>query len=128
MQQNRQQLTYRLGALCYALWGILHIVAAYRVYALGAMQEAGMVQGRLYQDAWNLAYIALFSLVVAVVYNWRNSLWGYWLNLCTISATDIGFIVLLLLPGYSTDWLGPILWILGAMLSTIGILTAPRTS
>jgi hypothetical protein len=126
MLQNKNQAAYRLGAVFYVLWGLLHIIAAVRAYQLGAAQEPGMVQGKLYQNAWNMGYLALFSIVIAVVFNWRNSLTGYWLNLITVSVTDIGFIVLLLIPGYSTDLIGPVLWLLGAVFSTIGIRTAPQ--
>lgn len=128
MFENTAKIAYRLGAVCYAVWGVLHILAALSIYQLGAEQAAGLVQGRLYQGAWNMLYLALFSIVVAVGFNWRNSWLGYWLNLFTVSATDIGFITFVLLPGYSTDILGPILWILGVIFSTIGILKAPRTA
>jgi len=122
------KLAYRLGAVFYVLWGLLHILAALRVGQLGSTLDAGEIQGKVYQDAWNLGYIAAFSVVIAVLFNWRNSQLGYWLNLITISFTDIGFIILLYLPGYSTDILGPILWILGAIFSTIGYRSAPRTA
>jgi len=128
MSQNAKQITHRLGAVFYVLWGVLHIYAVYLIYVLGTTQEPGMVQGRLYQDAWNLLYLSIFVIVVAVVYNWRNSSLGYWLNLITVSVTDIGFVVLILVPGYSTDILGPILWILGAIFSTIGFLINPKTA
>jgi hypothetical protein len=98
------------------------------VVQLGGTLDVGEIQGKVYQDAWNLGYLALFSVVIAIGFNWRNSLLGYWLNIVTISVTDIGFIILLFIPGYSTDILGPILWLLGAIFSTIGILTAPRTT
>lgn len=124
---TRTSWTYRVGAIFYTLWGLLHLIAAWRGYQLGAEQNAGLVQGRLYQGAWNMAIIAVLAVAIAVIFNWRNSQTGYWLNLFLISATDIGFIVLLLIPGYSMDIIGPILWLLGLILSTIGFLTAPRS-
>jgi len=45
-----------VGAICYALWGSLHLQAAYAVYHMGAALEPGMVQGRVFQDAWNLLF------------------------------------------------------------------------
>ena len=114
----------RIGAVLYILWGILHIVAAYKVFALGQTLEQGMVQGRLYQDAWNLLFFALFGIVVAVLYNWKNSKIGYWLNLVVISVADIGFIITVLMPGYLPLFpgaLGPILWLLALTFSTIAI-------
>ena len=82
----------QIGAVFYVFWGLLHLYAAFQVYKLGTRQAAGMVQGRLYQAAWNLAFFAVAVTVVAVVYNWNNSLAGYWLNLVMASVTDIGFI------------------------------------
>ena len=120
----------RIGAVLYVLWGILHIVAAYKVFALAQTLEQGMIQGRLYQDAWNLLFFALFGIVVAVLYNWNNSKNGYWLNLVVISAGDIGFIITVLLPGYLPLFpgaLGPILWLLALTFSTIAISKAKNT-
>jgi len=110
----------RIGAVLYILWGVLHIVAAYKVYTLG----------RIYQGAWNLLFFALFGIVVAVLYNWKNSKFGYWLNLIVVSVGDIGFIVIILLPGYLPFFpgsLGPIIWLLALAFSTLGILKAAST-
>ena len=114
----------KLVAVVYVLWGLLHIAAARKVYLLGQTLEPGMVQGRIYQDAWNLLFFALFAIVVAVALNWKNSRMGYWLNLVVVSATDIGFIVAILIPGYLPLFpgtVGPILWIIALALSTIAI-------
>jgi hypothetical protein len=116
---------YQIGAILYVAWGLLHLLAAYQVYKLGSRQAAGMIQGRIYQSAWNLAFFAVFVSVVAVVYNWNNSPLGYWLNLLATSATDIGFIVFVLAPGYlplRPGILGPALWVLAAIFSTLGLL------
>jgi hypothetical protein len=117
----------RLGAISYVLWGILHIEAARRLYMLGQSLDPGMLQGRIFQSAWNLLFFALFGIVVAVVWNWRNSRSGYWMNLVVVSAGDIGFILFLLLPGY-IPWmpggLGPLLWILALAFSTLGLMKA----
>ena len=116
---------HQIGTILYVLWGLLHLVAAFQVYKLAARQAAGMLQGRLYQSAWNLAFFAVFVIVVAVIFNWNNSPVGYWLNLVTTSATDIGFIIFVLAPGYAPlkpGALGPVLWILAAIFSTLGWL------
>ena len=114
----------RIGSILYVLWGVLHIVAAFKVYTLGQSLEPGMVQGRILQDAWNLLFVALFGSVVAIKYNWRNSKLGYWLNLVVVSAADIGFIIYLLIPGYLPlvpGALGPFLWLLALAFSTAAI-------
>jgi hypothetical protein len=84
-----------------------------------------MVQGRIYQNALNLASFAIIVIVIAVVYNWENSSLGYWLNLVLASITDIGFIIYILMPGYlplRPGVLGPLLWILATVFSTLGII------
>jgi hypothetical protein len=113
----------RSGAITYVLWGLLHVEAARRVMMLGQSLEPGMVQARIYQGAWNLLFFALFGIVVAVWMNWKNNRTGYWLNLVVVSVGDIGFILLVLAPGYlplMPGALGPALWILALILTTIG--------
>ena len=117
----------KLGAVTYVLWGLLHIQAARLVYMLGNSLEPGMVQGRVFQDGFNLLFFALFGIVVAVMFNWKNSRLGYWLNLVVVSAADIGFIVYVLMPGYVPlvpGGLGPLLWVLAVIFSTLGIRRA----
>jgi hypothetical protein len=114
----------RTGSVLYVLWGILHVVAAFKVYTLGQSLEPGMIQGRIFQDAWNLLFFALFGMAVAIKYNWFNSKLGYWLNLVVISAADIGFVIFLLIPGYiplMPGALGPLLWLLALAFSTVAI-------
>ena len=114
----------RIGAVLYFLWGLLHIVAAFKLYSLGQTLEQGMLQGRIFQGAWNLLFFAVFGIVVAVLYNWKNNQMGYWLNLVVVSATDVGFIITILLPGYLPVFpgaIGPILWLLALVFTTVGI-------
>ena len=114
------------GALFYLLWGLLHLVASFQVFKLGRGQDSGMVRGRLYQNAWNLASIAIAVVVIAVVYNWNNSPLGYWLNVGMTSITDIGFILFIVVPRYLPlrfSLPGPALWILAVIFSTLGFLS-----
>jgi hypothetical protein len=115
----------RIGAVFYILWGLLHLIAAQKVYILGQALESSMVQGRIYQDAFYLLFFALFGIVVAVKFNWKNNKLGYWLNTVIISSADIGFIVTVLMPGYIPLFpgsLGPIVWLIALVLTTIGML------
>ena len=116
----------KLGSITYVLWGILHIEAARKVYVLGQTLDPGMVQGRIFQDAWNLLFFAIFGIAVGVFLNWKNSRFGYWLNLIVVSAGDIGFIIFILIPGYvpiMPGALGPILWVMAVIFSSIGIMS-----
>jgi hypothetical protein len=114
-----------IGTVFYMAWGGLHLVAAYRLKQMGSEMEPGIVKGRLLQSAWNLMCAAIVVLAVAAAFNWQNSALGYWLNLTVASLTDIGFIIFILVPAYVPLWpgsLGPVLWILAALFSTLGIL------
>ena len=37
-----QKIFYRAGAISYVIWGLLHLEAARKVYALGSTLEPGM--------------------------------------------------------------------------------------
>lgn len=113
---------FQIGAVLYVLWGLLHLLVAFQVYKLGSSLEPGMVRARVYQNAWNLAFLAAFVIVIALVYNWKDDPLGYWLNLVAASITDIGFIFFILVPGHlplRRGILGPALWILALVFSTL---------
>lgn len=115
----------RVGAIAYVIWAILHFQAAWKVYELGKSMPPGMAGGRVLQDAWNLFCFALFATIAAVGFNWRNDVRGWWINLAVVSATDIGFIAYVLVPGYMPLWpglLGPIFWLVGLVFSTEALL------
>ena len=99
---------------------------AYSVYVLGRSLGSSMVQGRLYQDAWNLLFFSVIGISVAGTLNWRNSVWDYWINFATVGIADTGFIFFVLVPGYAPVWpgiLGPVFWVLAMIFSTIALLT-----
>jgi len=114
----------QIGSFLYVIWGLLHIQAAYEAFLLGTNLNQGLVQGKIFQDAWNLLFFALFSIIISIVYNWKNKVIGYWLNLIVVSVADVGFIIFILIPGH-VDFipgiLGPIFWITAAIFSSIGI-------
>lgn len=117
-------MMHRIGAVLYLLWGLLHIKAAIATYQLGATLEPGLVQGRVYQDAWNLVFFAISVSVIAMLLNWRNSRLGFWLNLGIASVTDIGFIIHVLAPGYIPmipGIAGPVLWVFAVMFTAVAI-------
>jgi hypothetical protein len=55
-----------------------------------------MVQGRVLQDAWNLLFFSIIAISVAATLNWRNSVWGYWINFATLGIADTGLIFFVL--------------------------------
>ncbi|PYT82372.1 MAG: hypothetical protein DMG40_06340 [Acidobacteria bacterium] len=93
------------------IWACLHPLAAYSVYGLGRSLDSSVVQGRLFQDAWNLLFFSVIGISVAARLNWRNSVWGYWINFVTVGLAGTGFIFFVLVPGYTPVWpsiLGPV--------------------
>ena len=124
-------MMHRIGAVMYIIWGVLHVNAALKVYELGGTVDPGMVQGRLFQGAWNLLVFAVVAVAVAAWLNWRNSRSGYWINLVAVSATDVGFIWFVLMPGYlpmMPGVLGPVFWVLGVIFTTIGLRKEETTA
>jgi len=114
----------KLGSSVYVLWGLLHLAAAVDEFSLGGSVEPGLVQGKLYQGAWNLLFFALASILIAVFLNWKNSRLGYWLNLSVVSVADIGFLIFVFFPGYAPvipTIFGPVLWITAAILTSIAV-------
>ena len=113
---------HKIGAVLYAVWGLLHLKASQMTYQLGFTMEDGLEQARVLQDAFNLGWIAVFAIVVALWLNWRNHRAGYWINFVVVGLVDIGFIVHVLAPGkvpMMPGVLGPVTWLLAALFSTL---------
>jgi hypothetical protein len=70
----KSNLFAKLGAVAYVLWGLLHLNAARLVWQAGQGLETGFIQGRILQLSWDLLFFAIFSIVVALAMNWKNSL------------------------------------------------------
>ncbi len=112
----------RLGAVVYVLWGIAHVAFAVVSYKAALAMPFSDVQGRLLQNAWNVFFLAIAVIGVAIAFNWRNNAWGYWINLAIASIGDIGFIIFLIVPGHVPVFppiLILLLWIIAAALTTV---------
>jgi hypothetical protein len=93
---------------------------------LGRSLHLSVVRGRVFQDAWNLLFFSIIAISAAATLNWRNSVWGYWINFAIVGIADTGFILFVLVPGYAPAWpgiLGPVFWMLATIFSTIALLT-----
>ena len=114
-------MLHRIGAGFYGLWGQLHLLAALDGFRL-AGSEDGLVSGKLMQNSWNLAAVSILAVYIAWKMNWKNDRHGYWYNLVLVSVADIGFVIFILLPGYIAMWpgaMGPLLWLLGVLFTTL---------
>ncbi len=113
----------KIGALFYVLWGLLHYTAAYGVYQVGLSVPSGIVQGRLFQEAFYLVAFATSGIVVAITMNWHNTRAGFGLNALILAVGDIPFILFVLFPGYAPFWpgiSGPALWVAGMIFTGLG--------
>lgn len=137
--------SYRWGAIFYILWGIMHVMFAAQIFLLntgdstftvvqGVYSDSGpartpevlgsVIEALMNQHAWNLFWFGAFAAVVGVLFNWRNNVCGYWVNLVVVSMADIGFIGAILVLGYVDVMVGiwgPVLWVLAVIFSTVGI-------
>lgn len=144
-----KKYAHKIGAVFYVLWGILHIFGGGAILtaessgAQLAMFGTAMPAELLPQDpgqvvhaglsfhAFNLAWLGIFAALVGIFLNWKNSRVGYWLNLGVVGAADIGLFIFLLIPGYmalADGFLGPLLWLLAFLFSTIGLFKSPALS
>jgi hypothetical protein len=106
----------RIGALCYAAWGVFHVQVAYDIYRLG-LPLTGIAQGRMYQLSAYMLTLSLFVIGVGVLLNWRNSRVGFWLNLGVAGWADGVWVLVVVLPGYvglARGLIPPAIFIAGA--------------
>lgn len=74
-------------------------------------------------------FFSIIAIAVAVTLNWKNSIWGYWINFITVGIADTGFVLFVILPGHMPVWpgiLGPVIWVLAVIFSTIGLLARDK--
>lgn len=121
----------RIGAIAYALWSVLHVVLGVtRLADRAADGSLAEATGRLAQGHWTLLYLGVFGLILSW-FNRKNSAVAYWVAAFIISAEDIGF---LLFPvwqggtGFPASAIGPGLWIIGLVCTTIAYVSAPRSA
>ena len=143
-----KKYAHKIGAGFYVLWGILHIgFGATMLYKLSAEGGTGVLavvgtaiplgdlpqsltgieNGLLGHHSWNILWFGIFAIVVGIILNWKNDRTGYWVNLSVVGLSDLGFIVAIMIPGYialADGIMGPILWILAFIFSTIGVLNS----
>ncbi|WP_282607758.1 hypothetical protein [Pelagibius sp. Alg239-R121] len=113
------------GALCFILWGLLHVVgggavlialsgsvdAGFAFYSSsenGHSALAGAILGCL---AYGFVWVGAVVVYVGARRNWKNSESGLLLNTTLVGFTETGLVFFLLLPGF-VGWLEAIAGIL----------------
>lgn len=124
---------HRIGAVAYILWGLWHFRPVARLWEMGGdLAEPAGIGLRLQQGAFHILFFALCAIVVGAWLNWRNSRGGYWINLLAIGWTEVGLFWLFILPGYfpwlPSGWVGPFLWVLAVVATTLGLRWCPATT
>lgn len=125
--RSEGNIAAKIGGAVYVAWGVLHLVAAWGIHVLAASLPPGIAYGRMEQACWHLVIFALLTMALGISLNWRNDKAGYWINLVVVAAVDLGFILLLVVPGYIAasvgSLAGPIVYVVAAVFSTIGRLS-----
>jgi hypothetical protein len=128
--RSEGNIAAKIGGALYVVWGALHLVAAWGIHVLAVSLPPGISYGRMEQASWNLAVFALLAMALGVSLNWRNDKAGYWINLVTVAVVDLGFVLLIVIPGYVpvsvAALAGPIVYVVAAIFSTIGRLLSRR--
>lgn len=136
---------HKIGAVFYLLWGVIHIIGGSTILfqedsslqiamqataiPFGEFQEYsnGALHGILSYHAFNIVWFGAFAIIIAVLYNWKNNSFGYWLNLLVLGVIELGLLFFLLIPGYmswSDGGIGLSLFLIAAVFSTIGMRTS----
>jgi hypothetical protein len=119
------QATGRLGAVAFALWGLLHVALGVSMIAEGLSE--GLTGSEL--EAESLMFFSLATVIgtasalVAVVLNWQNSAFGFWLNVLLVVPVDIALVVVLIRPGHIDaigGAVGPAVALVAIVLASIG--------
>lgn len=105
----------RIGAIAFALWGILHIagsgfilaalasggpVAGYAVYGTAETVEASIAGSILGYLSFLLFAAGVAVAAIALQLNWRNSEPGLAMNTGLVLLIEVGLVVFLLFPGH----------------------------
>lgn len=143
--------TAKIGAVFYALWGLLHVAGGsvmlvawaqnggagvMRAISSGPAAESistlpSSVGALAAYHSFNLIWLGALVTGVAILLNWNASRLGYWINLILVVAVDFGLLVFQLVPGYiawADGVLGIALMVPAVVLSTLGLKGDLRAS
>lgn len=136
----------KIAAVAYFLWGGIHIAGgaamlsassdgleAFLQMLTGNRVAVDMLEGGSFGTfaanqvfafhSFNIIWMGLVAAVVAVRLNWNNSAAGYWINMAVVGCADVGLILYMVRPGVmdvADAWIGPALFLVGILFSSIG--------
>lgn len=134
----------KIGAITFALWGLIHILGGAVILSTaqtGSIQEglASIVSAMDLENltaepgeeirailsfhAFNILWMGLVSLIIAIRLNWKNSVLGFWFNLMITGFADLG-LLLFMVPEFipwSEGFIGPLLFIVAGVSSYVGL-------
>lgn len=110
--------SYKIGAVLYALWGVVHVIGGMSILAAwmergaagvidvmggpsgAVMDGSALLSGVAGYHFFNIGWIGAVVTVIAVTLNWSNSKAGCWFNLALVGLLDAGLIIFMLIPGH----------------------------
>ncbi|PJI85982.1 hypothetical protein BC777_2336 [Yoonia maricola] len=108
----------RAAAIFLAIWAVMHVGAAVSTWMTAGTVGDPLAAGRIQQNAWHLFGMAVFVGILTPRI-WRRSVGGAVIAAAVTTFTDLGFIVLLLLPGIVPvipGIFGPSVWLIAMIL------------
>lgn len=145
----------KIAAVAYLLWGLVHVAGGGAMLRaalsdpdtflsmLTGNETAVLMQARASGGdiallstnevfafhSFNIIWIGTVACVIAVRMNWKNSRIGYWFNMALVGFADVGLILFMIVPGVmdiSDAWIGPLLFVIALVFSTLGRTGASR--
>lgn len=140
----------KIGAALFVLWGVIHVLGGGMIVAAAlsgppakalammgtsvnqtelATVPGGIVNAVIQFHGFNILWMGIVSIAVAIFLNWRNSRIGFWVNLAVIGFADLGLILFLIVPGYmswSDGLIGPVLFVAGGIFTFLGLRSSSK--
>jgi hypothetical protein len=118
----------RYGAVAFAMWGLLHVALGISMISVGLSE--GLSGSELQAESlmfFTLAtVIGTASILVAIVLNWHNDTFGFWLNVWLVVPVDVALIAVLMRPGHIDaigGAAGPVLALVAIVFAAVGQVT-----
>lgn len=108
----------RAAAVVLAVWAFMHVGAAVSTWMTAGTVDGPLAAARIQQNAWHLFGMAII-VGILTPWIWRRRLGSAVVAVAITTFTDLGFIILLLLPGIVPivpGIFGPSIWMMALIL------------